>query len=51
MRSIGRYMLDEEIGRGSMGAVFRASHPLIERGVANYLLGQPSKFLALAGRG
>ncbi|MCI0343918.1 MAG: serine/threonine protein kinase, partial [Chloroflexi bacterium] len=34
MRSIGRYMLDEEIGRGSMGAVFRASDPLIERNVA-----------------
>jgi len=34
MRSIGRYMLDEEIGRGSMGAVFRAADPLIERNVA-----------------
>jgi len=34
MRSIGRYMLDEEIGRGSMGTVFRASDPLIERNVA-----------------
>jgi serine/threonine-protein kinase len=34
MRSIGRYMLDEELGRGSMGTVFRASDPLIERSVA-----------------
>jgi hypothetical protein len=34
MKSIGRYVLDEEIGRGSMGAVFRASDPLIERNVA-----------------
>jgi serine/threonine-protein kinase len=34
MRSIGRYVLEEEIGRGSMGAVFRASDPLIERNVA-----------------
>jgi hypothetical protein len=34
MRAIGRYVLDEEIGRGSMGAVFRASDPLIERNVA-----------------
>jgi serine/threonine protein kinase len=34
MRSIGRYMLDEELGRGSMGTVFRASDPLIERNVA-----------------
>ncbi len=34
MRSIGRYVLDEELGRGSMGTVFRASDPLIERSVA-----------------
>jgi serine/threonine-protein kinase len=34
MKSIGRYVLEEEIGRGSMGAVFRASDPLIERNVA-----------------
>ncbi len=34
MKSIGRYKLEEEIGRGSMGAVFRASDPLIERNVA-----------------
>jgi serine/threonine-protein kinase len=34
MRSIGRYVLDEELGRGSMGTVFRAADPLIERSVA-----------------
>jgi serine/threonine-protein kinase len=34
MRSIGRYVLVDEIGRGSMGAVYRASDPLIERNVA-----------------
>ena len=34
MRSVGRYVLVEEIGRGSMGTVYRASDPLIERTVA-----------------
>ncbi|MFO1361719.1 MAG: serine/threonine-protein kinase [Burkholderiales bacterium] len=34
MRSVGRYVLVEEIGRGSMGTVFRATDPLIERTVA-----------------
>ena len=34
MRSLGRYALTEEIGRGSMGTVYRASDPLIERTVA-----------------
>jgi predicted Ser/Thr protein kinase len=34
MRSLGRYLLMDEIGRGSMGTVFRASDPLIERTVA-----------------
>jgi len=34
MKSIGRYTLLEEIGRGSMGSVHRASDPLIERNVA-----------------
>jgi len=34
MKSLGRYVLMEEIGRGSMGTVHRASDPLIERQVA-----------------
>jgi serine/threonine-protein kinase len=34
MRSVGRYVLVEEIGRGSMGTVYRATDPLIERTVA-----------------
>jgi len=34
VRSLGRYALTEEIGRGSMGTVYRASDPLIERTVA-----------------
>jgi serine/threonine-protein kinase len=34
MRSLGRYVLMDEIGRGSMGTVHRASDPLIERQVA-----------------
>jgi len=34
VRSVGRYVLVEEIGRGSMGTVYRASDPLIERTVA-----------------
>ena len=34
MRSLGRYALTEEIGRGSMGTVHKASDPLIERTVA-----------------
>lgn len=34
MRSVGRYVLVEEIGRGSMGTVFRSTDPLIERTVA-----------------
>jgi serine/threonine-protein kinase len=34
MRTLGRYVLQEEIGRGSMGTVFRASDPMIERTVA-----------------
>lgn len=34
MKSVGRYVLDEEIGRGAMGTVYRATDPLIERTVA-----------------
>jgi serine/threonine protein kinase len=34
VRSLGRYALTEEIGRGSMGTVYRASDPLIECTVA-----------------
>lgn len=34
MRSVGRYVLVEEIGRGSMGTVYRGTDPLIERTVA-----------------
>ena len=56
MRSLGRYALTEEIGRGSMGTVYKASDPLIERTAeetifeefANHLLGTPSRFLQLA---
>jgi serine/threonine-protein kinase len=34
VKSVGRYVLDEEIGRGAMGTVYRATDPLIERAVA-----------------
>jgi serine/threonine-protein kinase len=34
VKSVGRYVLIEEIGRGSMGTVYRATDPLIERTVA-----------------
>jgi len=34
VKSVGRYVLDEEIGRGAMGTVYRATDPLIERTVA-----------------
>jgi serine/threonine-protein kinase len=34
VKSVGRYVLVEEIGRGSMGTVYRATDPLIERTVA-----------------
>ena len=34
MKSVGRYVLVEEIGRGSMGTVYRATDPLIDRTVA-----------------
>ena len=33
-RSLGRYRLLAEIGRGAMGTVYRAVDPLIERDVA-----------------
>ena len=33
-RTFGRYRIVGELGRGAMGAVFRALDPLIEREVA-----------------
>lgn len=37
-RSIGRYVVSGELGRGAMGMVFRAEDPLIERPVALKML-------------
>lgn len=34
IKSIGRYQIESELGRGAMGAVFRAKDPRIERTVA-----------------
>ena len=33
-RTLGRYRIVDELGRGAMGAVYRALDPLIEREVA-----------------
>lgn len=38
---IGRYLLDEEIGRGGAGTVWRARDPLLQREVAIKLLSGP----------
>jgi eukaryotic-like serine/threonine-protein kinase len=50
-RTIGSYQVVAEIGRGGMGAVYRAEHPLIGRKVAiKVILGEMSKDADTVGR-